>query len=73
MDNQLVPGQNYWYIFRIEDTPTGQLIYNGGISWTGTNFKTGAVKTIDSQSTTDKALEYISRPSYGTGVMFPRK
>jgi hypothetical protein len=66
MKKQLEVGKNYYDIFGSDTTGKKQLIYNGGISWTAID---GNRKmTMDSQKQTNSALEYINRPSYGTGI-----
>mgnify|MGYP006943672271 CR=1 FL=1 len=53
-------GKNYGEIFGL--TGNRQMIFNGGISWTA---KEGEREmTMDSQKTTDNAIEYINRPSH---------
>ncbi|HCT30303.1 MAG TPA: hypothetical protein DIW31_06135 [Bacteroidales bacterium] len=65
----LVIGKDYYGIFtgnNIDTKGDKEMIYNGGISWTA---KTGGKEmTMDSQKTTDAALEYINRPSYKVGI-----
>jgi len=66
---QLVIGKDYYGIFagnNIDTKGDKEMIYNGGISWTA---KAGGKEmTMDSQKTTDAALEYINRAGHGTGV-----
>ena len=66
---QLVIGNDYYGIFAGQNTDSKgskKMIYNGGISWTA---KDGNREmTMDSQKTTDAALEYINRPSYKVGI-----
>jgi hypothetical protein len=51
-------GHNYAEVFGL-DIKKQAMIYNGGISWTA---KEGDREmTMDSQKTTDNALEYINR------------
>ena len=65
----LVIGKDYYGIFaanNIDAKGDKKMIYNGGISWTAK--ANGKEMTMDSQKTTDSALEYINRASHGTGV-----
>ena len=64
MTKELVVGKNYGEIFGISKDK-GQMIYNGGISWTAVQGDRQMVK--ESESTTKSALEYINRPSYKVG------
>lgn len=57
MKKELTKGENYGSIFGL--TGDNKMIYNGGISWTA--IKTGKEMTMDSQATTNKAIEYINR------------
>lgn len=64
MRKELKVGKNYGEIFGV-DPQKGQMIYNGGISWTA---KQGDKEmTKDSQSTTDNALAYINQPTVKMG------
>ena len=66
MKKQLKIGKDYYEIFGDSENGKKKMIYNGGISWTA---KDGDREmTMDSQQTTDNALEYINRASYGTGI-----
>ena len=64
MKKELTVGKNYGGIFGLPDNK--QMVYNGGISWTAID-GTQKPMTMDSQKTTDNALEYINRPSYKVG------
>lgn len=65
MAKKLEVGKNYYDIFGSDTTGTKKLIYNGGINWTAINGD--KTMTIDNQAQTDKAIEYINRPSYKIG------
>ena len=58
-------GENYGDVFGFDKDLNQSMIYNGGINWTATNGD--KVKTIDSQGTTDKVIEYINRPFINMG------
>jgi hypothetical protein len=63
----LVIGENYGAAFGIDadgrdGMPIGQMIYNGGNSWTAKSPK--GERTLDSEATTIKVLAY-----YGNSVM----
>ena len=60
-------GENYGDVFGFDKDLGQTMIYNGGISWTATNGDKS--KTIDSQGTSDKVLEYINRTSINQGVI----
>lgn len=64
MTKSLETGKNYADVFGIPAPNT--MIYNGGISWTGTN-KDGVSATMDSQQMTDGATEYVNRASVHMG------
>lgn len=66
MSKDLVIGKDYGSIFGLDADKGQKMVYNGGISWTA--IQGGQQMTKDSQQTTDNALEYINRPSYGTGI-----
>lgn len=59
-------GKNYGEIFGLDEQKGKKMIYNGEISWTAIDGD--KQMTMDSQKTTDNAIEYINRPSYGTGI-----
>lgn len=58
-------GENYGDVFGFDKNLGQTMIYNGGINWTATNGD--KMKTIDSQGTTDKVIEYINRPIINMG------
>ena len=66
MTKQPEAGKNYADVFGIP--APNQMVYNGGISWTGIN-KDGVSSTMESQKMTDGAMEYINRPSVHVGGM----
>jgi hypothetical protein len=68
MKKELVVGKDYYSIFGTDETGNKKMIYNGGISWTAIDGERQMTK--DCQRTTDKALEYINRPEYGTGIRY---
>ena len=60
----LVIGKDYMEIFSQAAYDKGMtMIYNGGISWTGTK-PDGSKMTKDSQETTDNAMAYVNQPSH---------
>ena len=65
MTKGLVVGKNYGGIFGLDENK-GKMVYNGGISWTA--IQGDRQMTEDCQETTTEALEYVNRPSHGTGI-----
>jgi hypothetical protein len=63
-------GVNYASIFGLDADKANKMIYNGGMSWTAINGLTNASKTLDSQKTTECAINYINRPSISMGNCF---
>lgn len=59
-------GENYGEVFGFDKDLGQTMIFNGGINWTATNGE--KTKTIDSQGTSDKVLEYINRPFVNQSV-----
>lgn len=60
-------GKDYGFCFGLDADKGKKMIYNGGDSWTGVNGE--KTMTIDSApKNTAGALEYINRPSHGTGI-----
>jgi hypothetical protein len=59
-------GKNYGGIFGLNADSGKKMIYNGGDRWTAV--KGEQSQTMDSAKTTAAALEYINRPSCGTGI-----
>ena len=58
---------DYGFVFGLDKKKNQHMIYNGGDSWTA---KEGdRERTAESKGTTEKALEYINRPSYHMGNM----
>lgn len=66
MTQTLETGKDYGGIFGLSTEKGQQMIYNGGISWTA--IQPGKQMTMDSQPMTDKATEYINRPSVHMGM-----
>ena len=64
----LVVGENYSTIFGL-NAEGQKMIYNGGISWTACQIVNGESKsmTMDSQKTTDSALDYINKQPINMG------
>ncbi len=59
-------GHDYGEVFGFNKELGQTMIYNGGINWTATNGDKS--KTLESQATSDKVLEYINRPSVNMGM-----
>ena len=63
MNKTLEVGKNYADIFGLSDGK--EMIYNGGVSWTA---KDGDRQmTMDSQETTNNAIDYVNKPSKSMG------
>jgi len=60
--------EDYASIFGLNN-PGQKMIYNGGISWTAEQIVNGETKrmTMDSQITTDRALDYINKQPINMG------
>lgn len=59
-------GKDYGFCFGLDADKGKKMIYNGGDSWTGVNGE--KTMTMDAPKTTAGAMEYINRPSHGTGI-----
>jgi hypothetical protein len=62
----LIVGHDYGSIFGIPEG-AGTMTYLGGDKWHAVK-SSGEAHKADSVGTTDKAIEYVNRPSYGTGL-----
>lgn len=62
----LTVGKDYGGIFGLDKSKGQHMYYEGGDKWRAVNGS--KVMTSDSKATTEKAKEYIGRPSVHTGM-----